>query len=376
MSRLSQRIHEWTQEGLISADQAVAIITYEDNRPKTNRLLYSFMALGAGVLGIGIITLIAANWDQIPHGVKLGVDLTSLLAIAYGLWQQQGRKNSLVWELLLLLFALGCLASIGLIGQIYHASGKLDHALLLWAVLTFPVATLAQRPFLPALWTLCLIAVATYRLLEAPWLSVSETSRLLLAGYGLPLTLALLAILLRCLPNTELFAQPLKLYAWIGGIGMIVAVDIASMFRLSWPWLSSTTWIGITLAAMLIVGISFPRQPALPGKPLLRLMIILFVCFPPLVIGLRLSHWYSALFTLAIFALAATWLVQERSLRWANTLVFLLGARFLILFFTAFGGLIDAGIGLILSGFIILAFVWMWSRVQGRLLTWMAGLAS
>lgn len=376
MPKITQQLQEWTQEGLISPDQATAIIAFEKSRSKTNWLLYSFMSLGAGVLGIGILTLIAANWDHIPKTIKLASDLLLMLGIAYGVWKQQNQGHSQVWELLLTLFALGCLATIGLIGQLYHASAGLDHALLLWALIVLPIITLTHRTLLPLTWVSILLAVLSYRLSVTPMLPLTEEVRILTIGYSLPLICALVAILLRQWPASELFAQAFRFHAWLTAMGVIIATDGSSMLnKPPWHWHTTTTWVGIAVACLVLAGMTWRRQPSVSSRILLGLMIILYTTTPPLVIGLHLSHWFSALFTMALFAVAATWLVREGSLRLANGLVFLLGMRFLVLFFTAFGGLIDAGIGMILSGIVILGFVWLWSRVQKRLLDWMERMA-
>ncbi|MBF0437049.1 MAG: DUF2157 domain-containing protein [Magnetococcales bacterium] len=376
MPGMPQQLQEWTREGLISPDQAAAILSFEKGRSKTNWLLYSFMSLGAGVLGIGILTLIAANWEQIPKTIKLGSDLLLMLGIAYSIWKQQDQDHPLAWELLIILFTLGCLASIGLIGQLYHASAGLDQALLLWAVIVLPIITLSQRTLLPLVWIWIMLAVLSYRLIVTPMQAFSEEERALTIGYSLPLVCALAAILLRPWSTTELFARAFRFHAWLIAICIIIVTDASSMANSQhWHWHASTTWVGIAWACMVLAGIAKRRQPSVSGQIILSLLVILYTATPPLVIGLKLSHWFSALFTMALFALAATWLVREGSLRLANGLVFLLGMRFLVLFFTAFGGLIDAGIGMILSGVVILGFVWLWSRVQKHLLNWMERMA-
>ncbi|MBF0632860.1 MAG: DUF2157 domain-containing protein [Magnetococcales bacterium] len=376
MANIERRLQVWTREGLITADQVKAILLFERGRTSSNWLLFSFMSLGAGIVGSGVISLIAANWDAIPDAVKLGSDLFLLLTIALGLWRQRHHEESLSWELMLTFFALACLATIGLIGQIYHAGGTLDQALLLWAALLLPAITLTQRNFLPYTWTFTFLAAGSYRLIMTPIMGPGEDERILLTGYALPLVCALAATALRHWPRAKLFARPFRTYAWSSGITMVLLVDASSMDHIqSWEWHPFMTWTGLILSGGIVAGIVLNRQFPPRVKGLLGSMVALYTITPPIVVSWQLSHWFSAFFTMALFALGAAWLVRERSLRMANALILLLGMRFLILFFTAFGGLLDAGIGLILSGMVILGFVWLWSRWQKKLLLWLERIA-
>ncbi|MEO5326758.1 MAG: DUF2157 domain-containing protein [Magnetococcus sp. THC-1_WYH] len=376
MANDRRRLQKWVANGLISADQAEAILAFEETGSRKNWLLYGFMSLGAWVMGTGIISLVSANWYEIPDAVKLGADLIILLGIAYGIIKQQGNEHSLAWESMLSFFSLACLTSIGLIGQIYHTSGGWDLAVLLWAVIILPVITLTHRTFLPSLWVFAVIAAGSSRLAMTPFWGFDETQRILLIGYALPLACALVAVLLRFWPPAEMFARPLRTWAWYLGIGTIMVIDGTTMTGdTPFQWSATMTWTGIALGGAVLAGIALRPHLPTPAKLLLGLLVALYTGTAPIIIIFKLSHWFSAFFTMALFAVAATWLVREHALRLANTLILLLGFRFLLLFFTAFGGLMDAGIGLIISGMTILGCVWALSRLQKWLLGWVERLA-
>lgn len=361
---------------MITADQAEAILAFEEGGARKNWLLYGFMSLGAWVIGTGVVSLVSANWNEIPDAVKLGADLVILLSIAYGVLKHQDNEHSLMWELMLTFFSLACLTSIGLIGQIYHASGSWDQAVLLWALIILPVITLTHRTLLPSIWTFAVIASGSSRLLMTPLWGFDETQRALLIGYALPLTCALVAVLLRFWPPAEMFARPLRTWAWYLGIAVVMVVDGASMAgEHPFQWFDTMTWTGVSLGGAVVAGIALRPQLSTRAKLFLSLLVVLYTGTAPIIIIFKLSHWFSAFFTMALFALAAAWLVQEHALRLANTLILLLGLRFLLLFFTAFGGLMDAGIGMIFSGMVILGCVWAMSRLQKWLVGWLERLA-
>ncbi|MBF0109968.1 MAG: DUF2157 domain-containing protein [Magnetococcales bacterium] len=376
MAHIERRLKEWVQAGLIAADQAEAILRHEGAHSGKNWLLFSFLSLGAGVVGIGIISLVAANWDEIPDAVKLGADLLTLVALALGIWKRRDHSQSLTWELLLIFFALALLTSIGLIGQVFHSGGSWDQALLLWVAITLPLATLTCRSFLPLAWTFALLVAGSYRLILTPIAAITEEERGLLIGYLLPLACALVALLLHLWRATESLGRAFLVHSWIVGITMVMLIDVSSMNPVhTWEWYPFMTGGGLALGGVTLAGIVLNGHGSPLSKKLLGSLVTLYSLMGPMVIGLHLSHWLSALFTMALFSLAAAWMVRERSVRMANGMVLLLGIRFLVLFFTAFGGLFDAGIGLILSGLIILGFVWLWSRWQRMLLSWFQGMA-
>lgn len=378
MAKLQQNLATWTQANLISPDQAKNILDFEATRPTNNRLLYSFIALGTGVIGIGIISIVAANWDKISDAVKLGSDLFIMLALATSLWHQRNQTPGIIWEMLLTLFAAACLASQGLISQIYHIQGTLDQALLLWVVMTLPVITLAKRGFLPFIWTSALLGAASYRFISSSWLPLSFDGRWLLIGYALPMVCALVAMFLRRRVWAHPFTNTFREWALLGAVALIGVVDFSSMMdnETFFHWHQSMTWTGLLLGGAVLLAIQFQANWTFKVKSLISLMVFLYLLMPATVVGWQLSHWFAAPFTLALFTLAAVYLVWEGALWMANRLILLLGLRFLLLFFTAFGGLMDTGIGLILSGLIILLVIWLWMKLRNKLLNWMEGLAS
>jgi hypothetical protein len=97
--------------------------------------------LGGSAVVIGIILLIAANWDGISDAVKLGGFLV-LLAGTHGVafWLT---KSGLPYERTAASFHfIGAglvLAGIGLVAQIYHLNGRPPNAFLLWLAAILPL---------------------------------------------------------------------------------------------------------------------------------------------------------------------------------------------------------------------------------------------
>lgn len=82
MSNLEKGLKEWVTLGFITQDQADRIHGHEAAKPENSWILSGLLILGAIIVGIGIISLIAANWDQIPDALKLVGNFTLLTGLA------------------------------------------------------------------------------------------------------------------------------------------------------------------------------------------------------------------------------------------------------------------------------------------------------
>ena len=168
-TQLRREVLEWERDGTVSPEQAQAILArypedsadYEAAR-RRQALVVGFSILGAALLGLGVITFFAANWDEIPRAVKLGALIVGVL-LSYGagyfLWQRLGYAavgNALV--------LLGCIiygAGVHLIGQIYHVPVEHPDLTAYWFLGVIPLAyAIRSRPITVLALVLFLAAVA------------------------------------------------------------------------------------------------------------------------------------------------------------------------------------------------------------------------
>ena len=129
----------WIQKGIVTEETAKQLSsTYElDNlRHESTRLLSAVIfTIGGLLLGGGLISFVAANWEVIPTPIKLALLFSALLGlhtIGFWLWHS---KN---WRRLghALIFC-GCLvfgANIGLVAQIFHISSNWYGGFGAWAL--------------------------------------------------------------------------------------------------------------------------------------------------------------------------------------------------------------------------------------------------
>ena len=203
LQRLRREVEAWEQAGTITAEQGQAILARypaADSLPgvaarKRQALVLGLSILGAALVGLGIITFFAANWDDIPKSVRLAV-LVAGVALSYGagyyLWQRAGYAGVGV-----ALVLLGCIifgAGVHLVGQVYHVPVHHPNLTLFWflGVLHLAYAT-RSRPVTFLAIVLFLVA-AGFRL--AHWLGQvsDEEAFLWITAAYLPLGALLYAI--------------------------------------------------------------------------------------------------------------------------------------------------------------------------------------
>ena len=200
---LATEMSTWVDQELISVDQARAIcrvygVDYDEIRGRSTayRVL---LVLGFIFIGLALITVIGANWDAIPRGVRMG----GLLALTAGthalaLRHHLAGRTSLATGL----FVLGNLfygASIILIARIYHLGEHIPDGVFWWALGSLPFAVLLRSPWLTLM----------SGLLALVWLYLEHTTWLLNAtflSFAFPVFLAVeLYVLARARANALLF---------------------------------------------------------------------------------------------------------------------------------------------------------------------------
>ncbi|MEM6718392.1 MAG: DUF2157 domain-containing protein [Bacteroidota bacterium] len=146
-SKITRDLSELVTNGIISKEIAQNIIAYYET-PKTensNKLFIIFGILGATLIGLGFILIMAHNWDELPRFVKLILVFLPMLIGQVGLGFSIVKNKSMLWKetaSVFLFFAVG--ACIALVSQIYHISGSLESFLLAWIFLCTPLLYLTK----------------------------------------------------------------------------------------------------------------------------------------------------------------------------------------------------------------------------------------
>src|SRR5437588_2785203 len=145
--RLAREIETWREGGLINEEQAKTLLARSGRREDSergNRVAVGLAFLGATLLGLGVILLLASNWRSTPAAVKLACIFAAVIA-AYGLgywlrYEKEGMRGT--GNAILFLGALLYGAAIFLIAQGFHVNADEPSLLVLWAAGMLPMAYL------------------------------------------------------------------------------------------------------------------------------------------------------------------------------------------------------------------------------------------
>lgn len=358
--KLSDKISKWEKEKIISAFQAQAILEYE-RRAGRPHFFAATVLLGIFCIGLGIIALVSANWQQISAGVKLAADFILLAVVGWGIWFSAQKRREIWTEGLLFGFSLLIMGSIGLIGQVCQLQGDIWKALLFWSILTLPLLGICRKILLPMLWVpLFLVSAVAVLNEETEWFG--ELTHFLENAYpaslwfGGFLLMAYLYVVVK--PCCRLVAEAFKNWMFVGITLMIVCYDfLGAEFHRPY-WQSHCFPLLALIAFIFLLGFyvlaRFKKDGEVVGRFLLTLwgFSILYAFLSPRGILMELSGFS---LTAAILGQGIYLAWKYRSASVMNKLVILLALRIFVVFLQVFGSLMTTGFGLLGGGILFLA---------------------
>ncbi|MFT7606528.1 MAG: putative membrane protein, partial [Saprospiraceae bacterium] len=154
--RLQKDLNELIEAQIISPEIAGRINDYYQRKSpeSNNRMFIAFGILGAILVGLGIILILAHNWDDLSRPLKLFFAFLPLL-IGQGFcgYTILKKYESTAWRestAVFLVFAVG--SSIALVSQIYNIPGDMSSFLLTWLLLCLPMIYIMRSSFVSLLY--------------------------------------------------------------------------------------------------------------------------------------------------------------------------------------------------------------------------------
>ena len=205
---IEKKLADWQKQKFLTAKEAEKILSYEQHK-KANEFSYIMLGLGSFFIGVGLIALIAANWENISAGIKLGSAGLLLVLCACGIYICHLKGKTLLQEILLLLYALLILATIGLVAQIFQLQPEGLKAFVFWSLLCIPLLPLSSAQPLSWVWIPTFLISVCEQLGRQTWYQSWQNyiSDNFAAGEGL-FVLFLLTLIYAAIP------QRLKGQAW------------------------------------------------------------------------------------------------------------------------------------------------------------------
>lgn len=136
-----RKIDAWHEAGLIDGETRARLIAYEAEHARP-LALWAVFGIGALAIGLGLISIVAANWEDIPAQLRLGVHLVLLAGALLALWlREDALAKASPWavEALVFVAAVLGLTFFGHLGQVYQTSSPLWQPLAIWLALFAPL---------------------------------------------------------------------------------------------------------------------------------------------------------------------------------------------------------------------------------------------
>jgi len=261
--QLRQEAEQWRTEGLIDAsvyEQLSVRYQFSDLEASArNRFIVILLGLGSVLLGLAIITFVAANWQVWSRGLKVTLLLSLFIGVntaGFYLWRcptEQWQRR--LGQGLLLLGALVLGANMALMSQMFHQSGLLYQLYLVWGL---GVLAMAYSLRLTLLGILAILLIGLGYVQGQPeFVAIGEFSWLRLLVQHMPVLAALLFIPLAYWCHSRWIFR-------LGAIAIVYSLE-ANLIRLN--LLGSSAWMAAIACALppaLLWGYSdslFRRRP-------------------------------------------------------------------------------------------------------------------
>jgi uncharacterized membrane protein len=369
------KIERWHRAGLIDADTRDRLIAHEAAHARPFAL-WAVFGIGALAIGLGLVSVVAANWEDIPGQLRLGLHLALIAgALAALVLREQWLAQASPWAVEALLFvtvALG-LTFFGHLGQVYQTGSPLWKPLAAWLALFAPLLLLTGRSWPAALtlvggaiWCAGGYATGVSNRTPDPLLPLLMWLAFVIA---LPVLFAPLSAWARGRFERYEFWRRIEQIALAYAVASAsFACTIASIGEFAARGLTkefAAILVPTALALVAGAGVAVARRttsgpmagailaatgPVLPLAYLINDITVLAA-------GLFMALWAG----IAAAALAAHW----RGV--FQLAVAAISLRLIILSFELAGDLLTSGFGLILAGLMILGVAWLAVRVSKRL---------
>ena len=139
--QLKHELEIWRREGIIQDIQYDQLIQrYQLNTPDTSsRDLFITVLIGLGsiLIGLGIITFVAANWQELSRTFKVVLLLSLFVTVTiagFYFWKRGSQPSQRIGNALLILSSLILGANMALMGQIYHINEPYYKLMLAWGI--------------------------------------------------------------------------------------------------------------------------------------------------------------------------------------------------------------------------------------------------
>ena len=305
---LHEQLYRWTAEQGLDDTRARRLwaLSDLDQAPPDalGRLRLGAAGLAAGLLGLGTMMWVAANWGELPRSTRFLLLQGLLAAALLGAWARPAWRGAAG---LLALLSLGGL--LALFGQTYPTGADAWQLFALWATLALPLCWGARSELVWTPWVLVVvtgISLWTHTHAGFQWQATAATLGVHACGF---LAFALLGAGMALKPPTP-GVQP---WAWRAAVllgvvalsatalGSLIASDVQPQYPLgllvlagglgaAWYWreVYALSALALALDTLLLAGLGRLMLKGQHGEPLGTMLLLGLVAAGLLTVSVQL----------------------------------------------------------------------------------------
>lgn len=363
---LSRKLSQWRRAELIDDATADRIRAFEADHGKP-MLLQALVGLGALTIGIGVISIVAANWSGIAYPWKLTAAGLLCALVAISTYVSHSSRRELATEGSVLVYYVLTLACVALLGQIYQSGTPAWQALLFWSAATAPLLSLMRTGFggivgfigSTLTYVVCVAAGVEH-------MSGSNASNAAAVAFtAWPLTAIAAAKLSPLSRRRPRVARAVSTAGWLiifsgGALLPFAFYENTEGDHLTW----AIPVTGVLVAGFLVALGRWTSGASPPARLGLSLCVGTVWLF--LALGVGVGHGsldvVGAVAQVVFLGVLAWTSVHLGRTTVFNVLTALIALRVLVIYFEVFGSMLSTGVGMITGGGLTLAMAWLWKR--------------
>lgn len=364
---LREKFRRWQDAGLLTVEQADAILAFERAR-KSGKLVKDLTNVGIMAIILGLASLVASNWNMIPDMAKLAGHFGICGLIAALMLRIDVERHPVGKDACVLLLFGSFLTFIALVGQIYQLHGDLHTTLAFWLLICTPFVWFYGRTYTVMVpWLMVLLAALYMNVLEYldPDQGMQIVAATVMAFYLSPvLILASRSFwMARYRPGfvQTFYRLGIILPALFANLALLLFYENFAPYVLHYMLLMALMALG--LLAMFIIFRPATRRDETATDLWYYLLVSHIVMMLPFAVPQMESGVLSAVLFVAYWIFIA-WLGARMHAAiltdWAIRLVVL---RLFIVYLEMFGSMLQTGVGLIVSGILLLVVLRYLNRV-------------
>jgi uncharacterized membrane protein len=375
MRGLEKRLKLWQEKEILSAEQVQRIREFENSQSRGSWIAFGAAGIGVIALMTGVISTIAANWDGIEDSTKIQIYFVIQALLGLGIWKNRER-DGLTRELFITIFSLFVLAGIGLFGQVYHLESDGWQGVRTWLILTLPVVLLARSRQANQLWFLGFASAMMMWLVSTPrFFGAADSPEFYLFRlyFSIMVAYAVLAFGLLRLPwISSWFMDAARLWGFFFVLFPITTFanflwcqpyhswELAAPMYMLYPWLGAGLCLGALYLPVLMGKPKEGWQPWVAGVVVASCAAVTL----PLYLGVHNQDFLGFIFYMLVWCCAAAAAAHHERKRLFDLATLMISIRLIVIYFELFGTLAATGIGLIITGGVIIGIVMAWNKFR------------